>query len=149
MLRLPYGKMEVPTLGPLYVAAVISMLPLKRSSVDMTVAVMNCAEAKHSHMTLLHDTKPKFYMHTSAGAPTLIHINIARPYVNLFHHFDFKPIHFNCFHVSHVPRTLIDAQPPHRCSTAMSEFELRRSVENLCTYCITISVHSLFHPGTK
>src|SRR5882724_8765288 len=90
-------------------------------------------------------TQPEteFYTRTLAGAPTFVHIKYWNTY-NIFHgYFDLKPIYSKYFHVSHVP-TRIGAQPPHRHSTAASEFELRRSVENPGAYCI-ISVCSLFH----
>jgi len=44
-------KVEGPHLGTIaHTTAVMSMLTLKRSSVDMTVTVTNYAEAKHNHV---------------------------------------------------------------------------------------------------
>ena len=45
-------KAKVPHLGTIaHTMAVMSTLPLKRSSIDMTVTVMNYVEAKHDHVT--------------------------------------------------------------------------------------------------
>src|SRR5882724_11767709 len=59
-----------------------------------------------------------------------IYSHLHKYYRNVCHlshqYFVLKPIRLNIIRISHVP-THIDAQPSHRCSNAMSEFELRRS----------------------